>query len=1038
MRKITLIFLISLTLLPACTRRAEPNPVFIPVAPENNQFYDGWELGVRFNIPDGWQGYGAAIDHDGGDGAYYEMGNSQMNLLTFDDSFDPDTLPAAFQHIVVFTDTLANNVGQRDPTAREAHLAEGADPNDSIELVEVNGRQVAQTQRIFNSSPTLHEQVMTTVVDGRIVRLYGVAFEAKMDAIREQMHATIASLQSIRYDNWTQAEIPDFFATIGHPADWQMLTTSKSIYLTHETISEPIALLNNQAAITTPIVIFHHNLNRTMGETPLDEITTAVSNHPTPLTLREQTPTGPLHHRPDIVIQQYEEQSTGLVYFFGAMESYLSPSPQPTMSITAVLPASQADAFAPTFEKIVRSIGGSVMRWLLINPTDLPDENVSPSAIDLPPFEPTASPALAESTAVSPTAVPTTTAIPPRPTAVADPLQQAVDTIINKLNAHERDGYRLNAPFFHGVFGVRIWQINEPTYVPTELATHYAGDTYGVRPLNITADLDTPLPIDWETAVALNPTNLPVDAIAVSQGWGVDQPAEALLYFTEQAGALRWLGAVFSYDSFAPVAQYDIEPLTDEVETFLRAEVETVIREKEVAENNSGAFSALSINPSGTVALFTTFDYALENAAYEIENLQTGERAIYENEAGISITANRAVWLDNRFVVVGFRNDPMDESPIWGHVALLDTITNELTTIEDEHVLGQAPSVTPDGAVIFSNSNGDAVIWQDGDRRIVNMDPILALSNRSWIHLSPVSMSNDQRYFIGVVGIDQLEISRSMGRYVLLDIVTNEATIVASFDAPPMGGYTGTASWNEAGTHAVISPWANFREQQGLTVVEAATAEAVFLGIDSYNGRWLNDEQLIFEAYIDDVLQTHIYNVATGDRYRLDHDLNALYWPNSDEINLANWNTAVSTQFGFSVQVPNKWGTQTGTDIFYLFTNENQEEINGAFQYSIWVEEHLNPDGLPLPDLYANKYSPDRRDDIAESYIDVTVNGLPAIQSDFIFSANGALGYFIEDNGRYIQISLTPYNPNDPFPRQEETVRLFKTMLSTFELIENQ
>ncbi len=1025
MRKVRLLHLFIFFLLGACVVQNEPEQIFIPVEPENNQFYDGWELGIGFMIPDGWQGYGVLIDHDGGDGAYFEMGNSQTNLLTFDETFDPNQLPESFQHIVVGTDRLVNS--SRVPTVMEAHVLEVSGPDESFAFIEINGRNVAHTQRSFNSAPSLTELVMTTVVDGRIVRFYGLAFDSQIESVREHLYSIIASLQPIDYSDWAQEVIPDYWGSIGHPLDWQMRVNSKSLLIGDATIHQIQDLTDITNDTTNPIVQFPYNLNREITEGLSEAILTAVSNHPSPLTPRERTPTGTLLHRPDIMIHQYMDNNSELVYFFGALENYHNPTHQRTMLITAVAPINQADAFAITFEQIIRSVGGPLMEWILVNPSDLPKQA---SDLSLTIDESETSTVEEPTSILEPTLVPT---LPPA-TESLTPIEQQVQTVITLLNGNAFEGYPIADSFFSGVYGIRTWRTDDYTeHFPRQLATRYAGDTYGIRPLTIAADVDANLPMPWETAVSLNSTDYEVSHIIHSTGWGVDQPAEALLYFTKDQGAIQWIGAIFSFDQFAPSPTYDISPLTETIQTFLiDSQRQTAVLE-ELINPDTASYSSYSVNPNGTVALYTTGEHELAIPTYDLINLVTGQRTTFENQENFNMSASRAVWLDDRFVLVSFRDDPMDEGPVWGHLARLDTLTNELLIIEASILLGQPPVVTPSGAIIYNSDQGNAVIWDEGTKREVSMQTAIALGQSQWRYFSSLSMSNDQRYFIGITSIDDNALSRTKGIYVLLDSQTNEAQIVASFDAPPMGGYSAPAEWNSAGTHAVISPWANFAEQDGLTVVEASSGETYFMGLQSGNGRWFSDEVLIFDTYLNNEKQTHIFNLVTKERRQLDYDPNALFFPDGTK-QPQNWTIAHAKNLGFSIEAPRHWQVEERGNDFYLGSTEIFGDGPHPIKYVVYASELQNQGNLPLATLYASQYDATREEDIAATHVETTINGYPAIRSDFIFSADGGLGYFVEDNGRYLQMSLFPYNGNEPYSGQEQYLHIFETMLATFEL----
>lgn len=506
--------------------------------------------------------------------------------------------------------------------------------------------------------------------------------------------------------------------------------------------------------------------------------------------------------------------------------------------------APSATATMPAAQPITQSTNQPTSQ-----PTDTPTSQ--------PTNEPTAQPT------IQPTSQPTN--VPPTETAVS-PLQQTVTQIITLLNSNAREGYPLAETFFHGVYGARVWQ-TEGQFIPGEVATNYAGDTYSIRTLALSADLNAPLPdtVSYETAVSLNPTDAPVSQIVYSSGWGVDQPGEALLYFTEENGQPRWLGAILSFNGFSALPQYETASPSAEVVQFLATDEARQATLTELAERFDAPFYTLSLNPSGTVALYASQEHEFGAYEFEVIDMATGETAVFQTENGLGIAAHNAVWRDEQTVFVGYRDGMEDEGPVWGHLALLDTRTGKLTKIEPDRLLGQQPSVTPDGTAVYTTGN-QIMIWQNSEGS--TLGDALATGALPYPGLSAPALSAAKTHLIAIsCGTVSAE-SRKKCSYRLFDIATGSSQPVATFDPPPMGGSPSAAQWNNAGTWAVISPWANFAEQRGLTLVNTA-GETIFLGVDTYNGRFATDNLLIFDAYINDEQQQHSFDLTARTRTRL-------------------------------------------------------------------------------------------------------------------------------------------------------------------------
>lgn len=603
-----------------------------------------------------------------------------------------------------------------------------------------------------------------------------------------------------------------------------------------------------------------------------------------------------------------------------------------------------------------------------------------------------------------PTDVPTPTALP-LPSATVDPLKAAVDAVVTAINTNSWRGAADADQFFHGVYGGRV-DVNWGFSVPMV----YAGDMYGNRELAISADSNTPLPILYEQAAALNPTDLPVSAIVLSKGWGVDQPADALLYFTEQDGEQRWMGAIFSFDGFAPV----LPTLVAEPNETVRNYLQTVAQQDAFAQQIAARFDILpasvAINPSQTLAVVASGSHKFGLYNHHVIDLASGEVTTYAGENGraLVVTGN---WADDQRLIVKY-SDSKDDFPVAGRIALLDAADGTVSVIEANGFAYPPLAMTADGAIAYQVVGGIAVWQADAGKSGIDA----AASG------SP-SISADLRYAIGVDS-QQTADGLSQGRYVLHDTQTDTEQTVATFYPPPMGGWTDPAVWNAAGTWAAIAPWSTFAEHSGVTLVEAASGTTRFLGIDTFAPRWAADDLLLFNAYVGDEQQTRLLDLNTNDQVvlLLDEPVaeeKVLIAPLSQEVTIPELN--------LSFRLPGDWDITRDETTFSFFPTSGSGEI----RYSLWAEAIPNPDQLSVAEAYANHYDPALLEEVSQAMSVAKSSYFDVVRSDFIFSADGALGYFFRASDRYILLALTPFNATQPFDRQAEAVTLFETIIDS-------
>lgn len=503
---------------------------------------------------------------------------------------------------------------------------------------------------------------------------------------------------------------------------------------------------------------------------------------------------------------------------------------------------------------------------------DLPAPTATETKVVL--TEPTDSPLATPSLTALPNAVETPTSTPTQPLAPTHTIsrletvvREVVDNLNNKVPI---EAFPIMDDFFYGDYGGEIItlstsQLGRGTH--NWLSSRYAGDTYGIRRLAITADAEAPLPngLTFEEAAALNPLDDSPTAIVYSSGWGVDQEGEALLYFNDEDGLYRWIGAIFSFDQFEALAEYETVSASSEVTTLLKAESSQVALDEEIAPFlNDG--ETISINPSNTIGLVTgPYNGEVPEAArYALLDLDRLTRVDQRIEFPLELMASRSVWLSDTVLLISYRDQQFEDGPYFGPLARLDIENEELTRLDSNHPLLQPPLRIGPGRAAYVTEMG-IFVYDEGAREIETV------WEHTEIRLDSPALSPVGPFLIAHTVTQNDALSRETAHYQLVDLETNRMTEVARADAPPMGGWHPPAIWRPAGRFAVITPWTQFAEQDGLTLVDIERPdEPFFLGIGTSNPRWLPESgHLLFEAKIDQELQLHRLNPTTGERVRL-------------------------------------------------------------------------------------------------------------------------------------------------------------------------
>ncbi len=455
---------------------------------------------------------------------------------------------------------------------------------------------------------------------------------------------------------------------------------------------------------------------------------------------------------------------------------------------------------------------------------------------------------------------PTTAIIPtisPTPSPTVPPEQQVLAQVVAGLNRRDVEGLMALAtePFFYGIYGVDVMTGTLDAGLPYELTT-YLADSYGVRELNVSADPFAFLPPRIDLA-SLNPTDNLTDLVFMSKGWGDDQTGQAALYFTRIADELRWQGMIVSFNNFANVPNYPVAELSSEQQAVLsaeqeRKELQSTLQAQFNSEEDSQIF--LNINPSGTLVVVKHPEPLESGSNLSLYTIEAGETRPISLPETTQVVYASFPWLDDERVLLGFHDGTEDESPNRGHLALLNTTTDELTILEAEQYLFTNPAVTADGSVLFVAS-GVPKIWRDGEVTILAEDDNKLMgaisADGSQIAFAITAQADEN----GNGGIEWVMFDRDSPAEILL--MTSDATIAGGF---------GDMSFSPDGSWLVIHIVSDLPSERGVWIFSADGTKQTHLGLNTSEPLWLDDQHLAFTVKVNGEIGTHIYNVMSGKR----------------------------------------------------------------------------------------------------------------------------------------------------------------------------
>ncbi len=325
----------------------DPEAAAITVKQSNNR-YDGWEMGVAFDVPESWSSQELLIEELNGDGVAFMMGE---NLYDLNQEFPPE-----LQNGETFGFVLVENLPIDKPESLEDQLAQfhqiGLGDGEMIELVGREGLITSGRLPTDSGVQEIQFSNFSLVMNNRFVRVMVMGRFTNDDnganQINQLLESIVGSMQPVDYAGWDlYLHDNNPLLMVAHPTEYKpSKAESYSVRFDHTEFVPPYFI---QVDI---------NRNVTQGETPEDRIESFIAGLDQPVVVVD-APASPLY-RPDIVVGRYALPQVGpkANVFLGTVKNPNLSAQQPYVLVSLFVNGSAADTVEPKFEHMLRSV-----RW---------------------------------------------------------------------------------------------------------------------------------------------------------------------------------------------------------------------------------------------------------------------------------------------------------------------------------------------------------------------------------------------------------------------------------------------------------------------------------------------------------------------------------------------------------------------------------------------------------------------------------------------------------------------------------------------------
>ncbi|MFK7805221.1 MAG: hypothetical protein AB8G95_26555 [Anaerolineae bacterium] len=310
----------------------------------SNVQYDGWELGVAFDIPDVWAKSELVVEQLNGDGIVLAMGNEIYDLTQ---DFPPSLKPEE-----TFGFVLVDNPGFKWAGSPTEQLEQFHKAGPGIgKLYEIAGRWVLVTEDELSDPSTgivIHTLSGSLQIGGRFVRvtIFG-RFEDENDKVElfNLLNEIVFSSKPVDYTGWKQWKHSQEGFTIAHPEQLNLSDLNDDT-LTFEELEPSNALR----------FLIDYDQNVVAGDTLSEALDNLIVDFEEPGLVGERWSPP---YRPDMLFGKYDlGQADGMTILGAVLENPNGGSQQPYFASWLLIEDTNLDIYQTQFEAIMRSI-----RW---------------------------------------------------------------------------------------------------------------------------------------------------------------------------------------------------------------------------------------------------------------------------------------------------------------------------------------------------------------------------------------------------------------------------------------------------------------------------------------------------------------------------------------------------------------------------------------------------------------------------------------------------------------------------------------------------
>ncbi len=412
----------------------------------------------------------------------------------------------------------------------------------------------------------------------------------------------------------------------------------------------------------------------------------------------------------------------------------------------------------------------------------------------------------------------------------------------------------------------------------------YRSEASSLTPANMAAQLENLLPagatvqfhsesdvmalLGGQDPMMMLGPDVVVTAVWHTSGWGTEGQDEAILLLVEEAdGRFAWKAMVYAFDGFMPESAE--LPISDEqpapIGLFYSQPDGSLWQVG--AEGNpeqlyfeEGMMPVLS--PDGKHAYFQVQGdlWLLEVAFGETRRLTSDH-----DDQGTHLVGYHK-WVDNQTILSGVLLDWASEGgPNFGHPALIDIETGEVTMLDADHLMNSYPAISSEGAVAYTSVQQSAddtqTTWVYDPETGVNPFIPAEFANASEGFYTSPAWSADGRYLAWLVS-DGMNVQP-----VVFDLEGGSATTLPAFGTAAFGGPLPNPIFSEDSNWFVLRQFTTEPTTSGLWLYTLDGNEPVFIAQNGGESLWVNEHLLLFIDYDENFNgQLQQYDVLTGVR----------------------------------------------------------------------------------------------------------------------------------------------------------------------------